>query len=82
MYDLPQELTGIFSINLLEYLAAAITIFIAIKDSDSTEKIIEFTDSSSAHNWFYKTIFNSNQHVHDKVARWLAKMTIDNDAAL
>ena len=81
-YDLPDELIGVFFINLLEFIAAAITIYLTIKTEDGPQKLLSFTDSSSALGWIYKASFNTSHPVHDTVARWLAKIMIENDAAL
>jgi len=81
-YDLPDELIGVFSINLLEFIAAAITIYLTIQTEDGPQKLLSFTDSSSALGWLYKASFNTSHPVHDAVARWLAKFMIENDAAL
>ena len=81
-YELPPALIGKFSINLLEFIASVITIYLTIKDSDHPKKILAFTDSSSALGWLYKANFHTNQPAHDAVARWLAKTLIDHDAAL
>ena len=81
-YELPSALIGKFSINLLEFIASVITIYLTIKDADHPKKILAFTDSSSALGWLYKANFLTNQPAHDAVARWLAKTLIDHDAAL
>ena len=81
-YDLPDELIGVFSINLLEFIAAAITIYLTIKAADGPQKLLSFTDSSSALVCLYKASFNTSHPVHDAVARWLTKFMIENDAAL
>ena len=81
-YELPPALIGKFSINLLEFIASAITIYLTIKNTTSPQKLLAFTDSSSALGWLYKASFTYNQPAHDEVARWLAKILIDNDSAL
>ena len=80
-YDFPDELIGVFSINLLEFIAVAITIYLTIKVEDGPQKLFSFTDSSSALGWLYKASFNSHP-LHDAAARWLAKCMIEDDAAL
>ena len=81
-YELPPALIGKFSINLLKFIASAITIYLTIKSTTSPQKLLAFTDSSSALGWLYKASFTYNQPAHDEVARWLAKTLIDNDSAL
>ena len=73
---------GRFSINLLEFLASAITIHLAIRDSPNQQKILALTDSSSALGWLYKASFPAQKEIHDKVARWLAIDMINNNTAL
>ena len=81
-YNLPQAMIGILSINLLEFLAAAITISLTLSQANNPHKVLAFTDSSSALGWLYSASFSSSQPIHDKVARWLATQLIDNDSAL
>ena len=81
-YKLPDEQVGQWSINLLEFLAATITIQMITLNTTGKVKILAFTDSSSALSWLYKASFGENQPIHDKVARRLALELIDNDSAL
>ena len=81
-YDLPDELVGVFSINLLEFTAVAITIYLTIEAGDGPQKNLSFTNSSSALDWLYKASFNTSHPVHDAVAIWLEKIMIENDAVL
>ena len=70
------------SINLLEFLAAAVTILIVMLDANAPTKILAFTDSSSTLGWLYKASFGSNQVDHDNIARWLAKELVHMHSAL
>ncbi|MCH2242754.1 MAG: hypothetical protein MK041_12705 [Aquabacterium sp.] len=82
-YKTPPELQGIFTINLLEFIAAIITIYMVIHKHGSNRKILAFTDSSSALGWMYHSTFNPTTHVaHDSAARKLAEILMDNDSAL
>ena len=50
-FELPSELIGVFSINLLEFIAASLTIQLAVeyrKNIKKPHRILAFTDSSSA----------------------------------
>ena len=72
-----------FSINLLEFLVAMITILIVLRNTEEGKaKILAFTDSSSALGWLFKVSFTSNQPNHDMVARRLAEELIDKDSTL
>ena len=79
---LPPDLIGRFSINLLEFIAAAITIHLHLNHAKSPQKILAYTDSSSALGWLYKASFPPEMKGHDQVARWLAMELINADSAL
>ena len=81
-YEIPSEFWGKLTINLLEFLAAAITINLSIDTTDEPQKVLAFTDSSSALDWLHKASFSNNKPIHDKVARWLGRILIDNDSSL
>ena len=68
-YELPKEMIGKFTINLLEFLAAVITKFITISGSEYPQKPLSLTDSSSALGWLYKASFPGSMPGHDIVAR-------------
>ena len=71
-----------WSINLLEFIVASITISLIMRNTKASTKILAYTNSSSAPGWLYKASFASNQQNHDKTARWLAHELIDTDPAL
>ena len=81
-YELPVELIGKFTINILEFLASAITIHLSMARSPGPDKILAFTDSSSALGWLYKASFSEIIVVHDELARWIAMDLLENDAPL
>ena len=82
-YKLPSDLQGIFTINLLEFIAAIITIHMVIQQHGKSRKILAFTDSSSASGWMHHSTFNIKTHQsHDIAARKLAEILITNDSAL
>ena len=77
-YYLPSALLLRGSINLLEFLAAILTIKISIEQDDHKSKfphILAFTDNSSAVGWLYHSTFNpvANKQ-HDTIARYFAKL--------
>ena len=80
--QLPPNMIGRLLINVLEFAAAAITIYLTVESSTSPQKVLAYTDSSSALGWLYKASYSSSQPIHDKIARWLAKCLITNDSAL
>ena len=85
-FKLPDHLIGVFTLNLLEFIASFLTIHLAIsirKDKDYPHRILAFTDSSSALGWLFKSTFNTNTHaLHDKVARELAWFCTKNHVSL
>ena len=81
-YKLPSELQNKLSINLIKFIAAAITIYLTISKSGIIHKVLAFTDNSSAVECLYKASFKNCQPAHDKVARWLVSTLIQHDSAL
>ena len=81
-FELPPHLRNNLSINLLEFAAAAITIHLSIANSGPLQKVLAFTDSSSAIGWLYKASFKNCQKAHDTVARWLAESLMHNESSL
>ena len=81
-YELPSEMIGKMSINLLEFLAAAITIYLRVTESSTPQKPLALTDSSSALGWLYKASFPESMEGHDMVARWLALVLVKNESAI
>ena len=82
-WELPQWARN-FHINILEFLASFIELWIEILDN--TEKHARFlcmTDSSSALAWLYKSNFDPNtQKIHSTIARQLATTTMNAEVAL
>ena len=56
--NLPKEMIGKLSINLLEFLASTITIYPTLINLKGPQKILAYTDSSSALGWLYKALFS------------------------
>jgi hypothetical protein len=85
-YFIPSHLQLRGSINLLEFMAAIITIELSInKDTHNSNypHILAFTDSSSAMGWLYHSTFNPTKYLqHDKIARYLAHLLFINEATL
>ena len=53
-----------------------------LKASNKPEKIMAYTDNSSALGWLYKALFANSMPCHDNVARQMASDFINNDSAL
>ena len=82
-WEIPQDLIGSVSINLLEFIASVVTIFISLKNKEKDSKILAFTDNSSALGWLHKASFHpASQSSHDKVARKFAQFMIKNEFSL
>jgi hypothetical protein len=81
-YELPPSLLNKFTINLLEFIASAITIVLTLRATKGSSKVLAYTDSSSALGWLFKASFSTSQPIHDKVARWLASILMLEDSAL
>ena len=88
-WELPVALRGYFSLNLLEFIAARLTVKLsldklAIRDTCSDGiKIHSLTDSSSALSWMWKATFDPVKFpTHDKVARRLATDLMEADCSL
>ena len=82
-WQLPQTLHGVFTINLLEFIAAVVNIWMVVRDGLPDKKILCYTDSSSALGWLYHSTFNPvTQPLHDQVARHLAGILLETDCTL
>jgi hypothetical protein len=85
-YKLPTHLQLRASINLLEFIAAIITVDLSInRDNHQTKypNILSYTDNSSALGWLYHSTFNPVKNLqHDKVARHFANLLFQNETTL
>ena len=78
-FELPISMQGIFSLDILEFIAAKIKIFITLEvlQVDKMEDVIKmhcFIDSSSALFWMQHSNFNTiRDKAHDKLERSLAR---------
>ena len=78
-WEVPKDLVGRISINLLEFIASVVTIMISLNEKEKDSKILAFADNSSALGWLYKASFHpATQSSHDKVARKFAHFMIKN----
>jgi len=85
-YKLPKWMTTAFHINLLEFIASFIAIWLDIlKDDNKTQykKYMALTDNSSAVGWLYKSNFNPKTHPgHDVVARKMAEVLMESESTI
>ena len=82
-WAIPSDMLGLFSINLLEFIAAVVKIWLLLLRCPRGRTILNFTDNSSALGWLYKASFNPVTHAaHDTVARHLATLLLKHDATL
>lgn len=85
-YQIPPALWNRASINLLEFIAAIVTIEMSITfdyHPTTSPHILAYTDSSSALGWLYHSTFNPVQNpCHDDVARYLARLLFQKEASL
>ena len=79
-------MTALCHINLLEFIASLIGIWLETLEADSEQKqkrIRVHTDNSSAVGWLHKSNFHpKTQPGHDKTARQLARLLIHSETSL
>lgn len=81
-HALPSHLLGIFSINILETIAAYWTIKLTI-DIVGSCKILAKVDSTSARYWIHRPRFHPDTApVHDSVCRSIGTMLRNSDSAI
>ena len=80
--ELPPDLVEYFSINLIEFLSAYITIYMLIREKGSNLCILSFTDISRALGCMYRDYFQHGQEYHDYVERALAKLLMNSESSL
>ena len=81
---LPPSIAGHLHINVLEFIAAAVGVWIELQMDDSPfPRFLAITDSTSVLGWLFKSNFNPNTRPHhDLVARHLAQLLLHNEASL
>ena len=76
-WKIPARLRGKFSINLLEFLAAVVTIIVSLENTEENTKNFALTDNSSALGWLFKDSFHpETKEQHNKIARYLANFIL------
>ena len=74
---------GKLTLNLLEFLASSVTIYMNILQMGHGSHILAFTDSSSTLGWMHKASFDPvNTESHYDVACWLGWTIIINETYL
>jgi len=85
-YQLPKWMTSSCHINLLEFIASFVAIWLDIlEDNNKTKykRYMALTDNSSAVGWLYKSNFNPKTHPgHDVIARKMAEVLIDSESTV
>lgn len=84
-FEIPQELRCDNVNNILEYLAAFITIWLEIFEGFAPPEscILSCSDSTSAVGWLFRNNFNSfTQPIHEEISRKLAEIMINNECCL
>jgi len=85
-YKLPLWMTNSFHINLLEFIASVVAIWLDLefnKNKITHPKILALSDNTSTIGWLYKSNFNVKSHPgHDRVARQVAKILLENEASI
>ena len=67
---IPPECHGVIRLNLLEFLASSVSIYMTIQQLGHGDHILAFTDISSSLSWMHKSSFEPvNEGGHDTVAR-------------
>ena len=81
-YILTHHLIVHLSINLLEFVAATITVVLSLATSDKPHKPLSLTDNPSTLVWLHKATFTTSMEVHNKTVRWLTTHLMNKNAAL
>ena len=82
-WRIPETWHGKITLNLLDFIASAVTIYMTILKMVQWSHILSFTDSSSALGWIDKASFDwVNAESHDEVARWLGWTLVSNETYL
>ena len=80
--EIPYAWNGELTLNLLEFLTSAVTIYMTILQSGKGSHILVLTDSSSALGWMHKASLDPvNAESHDAVARWFRWTLVSNETS-
>ena len=82
-WKIPDTCHGKLTLNLLEFLASAVTIYMTILQLGQGSHILAFTYSSSALGSMHKASFDPvNAESHYVVVRWLVWTLVNNETSL
>ena len=82
-WRIPSAWHGKLTLNLLEYLASVVTIYITILQMGQGSHILTFTDSYRALGWMHKASFEPvNAESHNTVACWIRKTLVSSEKDL
>ena len=82
-WKIPDAWHGKCTLNLLELLASAVTIYMAILQLGQGSHILAFIDSSRALVWMHKAPFDPvNAESHDAVELWLGWTLVSHETSL
>ena len=80
---IPAVWHGKITLNLLDFLASAVTIYMTILKMVQGSHILAIIEGSSALVWMHKSSFETvNAESHNAVARWLGCSLVSNDTSL
>lgn len=83
-YRLPPELIGRLHINIIEFCASVIGIWVELNEyAGPHPRFMTLFDSTSVLGWLHKSNFNPTTHKrHDIVARKLARLLLKHEASI
>ena len=82
-FYLPPEWLGIFTLNILEYIASIFTVEFEIADTTHPfPNILARLDSTTADAWMWKSNFDPDDTIHTECGRHLGSLLIDNNTCL
>ena len=74
---------GVLTLNLLEFLSSAVSIYTNTQQRGHRSHVIDLTDRSSYLGWAHKESSDpSNEGCHDTVAKWMGWALVSNEAPL
>eukprot|EP00957_Ditylum_brightwellii_P183429 13972601-Ditylum_brightwellii.AAC.1 len=80
-WQLPAKLVGIFTLNCLEFIAAAISLDRALSCAPQDSCYVGITDSPSVAGWLYKLSFHKDTHPeHLEIAQLVARAELRHRA--
>lgn len=80
-FELPPHLQGIFSLNILEAIAAYWTLKLLL-DIIGPSRVLMLLDSMVAKYWIVRNTFSPEESpVHDLICRWMGELLCLNDSA-